>query len=100
MILYHRYTTVSMLILRMATGTADLYFHASYRSVVRGFHVYKTIWTPVVNEVHPTLQEHGNPEDRYAVSVMKDYDIVGHVPRELSKLVGISLQEMVRYPAK
>ena len=50
---------------------------------MRGFHVYKSIWTPVVNGVHPTQLEHGNPEDRYAVSVMKDTTIVGHVPREI-----------------
>ena len=60
-------------------------FSASFGSVVRGFHAYKSIWTPVVNAVHPTQLEHGNPEDRYAVSVMKDTTIVGHVPREISR---------------
>jgi len=40
-----------------AGGTADLYFHA----LPREFLVYKIIWTPVVNEVHPTQQENGVP---------------------------------------
>ena len=43
-----------------------------------GFHVYKDIWTPVLNEVNPIQQEHCNPEDRYAVSILKDDVVVGH----------------------
>ena len=35
----------------MASTDAD--FGASFRSVERGFHAYKSIWTPVVNGVHP-----------------------------------------------
>ena len=51
----------------------------SYSSVVRGFHVYKDIWTPIL---HPTQQEHGNP----AVSNLKDDLILGHIPKELSRI--------------
>ena len=53
---------------------------------MRGFHVYKTIWSPVLNEILQTQQEHGNPEDCYAVSILKGGVIVGHVPRELSSI--------------
>ena len=35
-----------------------------------GFHVYKAVWTPVVNSEHSTQQEHGNSEDNYAVAIM------------------------------
>ena len=45
-----------------------------------GFHVYKDIWTPVLNNVHPAQKKHGNPEDRYAVSIVKDDLIVRHIP--------------------
>ena len=61
------------------------YFQVSIQSVVRGFHVYQTVWTPTINAEHATLQEHGNPEDNYAVAVMNGDVIVGHVPRELSQ---------------
>ena len=54
-------------------------------SVVRGFHVYMAIWSPVMNAEHSTQQEHDNTEDSYAVSVMNDGITVGHVPRELSQ---------------
>ena len=30
------------------------------------------IWASVLNEVYPTQQEHCNPEDRYADSILKD----------------------------
>ena len=44
-------------------------FQASFRGVVRGYHVYHDIWTPVIGEELSTQQEHGNPEDLYAVAI-------------------------------
>ena len=61
-------------------------FHVSFKSAVRGHHVYKDVWNPVLQEELPTQQEQGNPEDRYAISVMKAGIIVGHVPKEISKI--------------
>ena len=60
-------------------------FHTSFRSVIRGFHVYQAVWSPVLGEELATQQEHDNPEDRYAVSVLKSGTVVGHIPREISK---------------
>ena len=54
------------------------------RSVVRGFHIYKDVWSPSINEELPTQQEHGNPADPHAVAIMKTGAVVGHVPREIS----------------
>ena len=48
-------------------------------SVVRGHHVYKAVWTPLIGEELPIFPEPGNVHDKRAVSV-----IVGHVPREIS----------------
>lgn len=62
------------------------YFSISFQSVVRGFHVYQDIWTPVVNTEHSTQQEHGNTEDQYAVAITNNNDVVGHLPRELSQM--------------
>ena len=53
--------------------------------MVRGYHVYHDIWTPVIGEKLSTQQEHGNPEDLYAVAIMKSGTIIGHIPREISK---------------
>lgn len=52
---------------------------------MRGFHVYGAVWTPVLNEELTTAQEPSNPEDKYAVSIVKNDTVVGHIPRELSK---------------
>ena len=60
-------------------------FQVSFRGVVRGYHVYKDIWNPVLNEELTSQQEPGNLEDHYAVAVIKGDVIVGHVPREISK---------------
>ena len=55
-------------------------------SVVRGHHIYKTYWMPVVGEELTLETEHDNEHDEHAVAVMKDGYIVGHVPRSLSKV--------------
>ena len=69
----------------MADSTSDLAIYCK-ESVVRGHHVFKRIWTPVVGEVLTVAREAGNTEDRFAVAVTKDDMVVGHVPCEFSKL--------------
>ena len=65
-------------------------FEHTFNSCVRGFHVYEAVWTPTLHECLQTRQELGNPQDRYAVAVFKADTtasrIVGHVPREFSRL--------------
>ena len=51
---------------------------------VRGFHVYKALWEAAVGEELECRQERGNRVDRYAVAVLKDETVVGHVPRKIS----------------
>ena len=57
-----------------------------YHSIVRGHHVYKSVWTPYIGEVLPVQEELGNEHDSYAVSVQKAGIIVGHVPHEVSRI--------------
>ena len=56
-------------------------------SVVSGHHVYKCIWTPSVGEELPVVTEVGNLHEKYAACIKKDIEIVGHVPRGLSRTV-------------
>ena len=58
----------------------------SVESTVRGHHVYKTQWTPIIGEDLCVQIEEPNTFDRFAVAVLKDGVIVGHVPRELARL--------------
>jgi len=57
---------------------------------VRGFHMYKYVWTPTLNECLQTQQAEENSEDQYAIAIIKEdsgtFQIVGYVPRELSRL--------------
>ena len=38
--------------------------------VVRGYHEYKRVWTPVLDEMLSTEIERGNPHDEYAVLIL------------------------------
>ena len=53
----------------------------SLDSCVRGYHVYKSIWTAPHGEILTCQDEFGNVEDPYAVAVMTSGTTVGHVPR-------------------
>ena len=50
-------------------------------SVVRGHHVYKAIWTPVIGEELSLRAEDNNEHDNHAVAVLKGRNVIGHVPR-------------------
>ena len=58
---------------------------------LRGYHVYRSVWTPKSQEVFDARQESNNLYDRYAIAAWKrasahDPDkVVGHVPNEFSR---------------
>ena len=53
-------------------------------SVIRGHHVYKTIWTLIIGEQLFIEAEDGNEHDRHAVAVTNaEGNVVGHMPRSL-----------------
>ena len=49
-------------------------------SYVKGYHVYKTLWNPLIREFLSCEREPDNPMDKYAVCVKKENKIVGHLP--------------------
>ena len=56
-------------------------------NVIRSYHIYKDIWTPFIGEILRVEQEAHNTADCFAVAVVKDETIVGHVSHEVSRLV-------------
>ena len=54
-----------MLHFSMVHGIMSDDFYVEFKSVVRGFHAYRSVWTSVLGEQLSTQQEYGNPEDRY-----------------------------------
>ena len=61
-------------------------------SVIREHHVYKSVWSPSIGEIFPTVIEAGNAHDAYAVAIIKDTTMVGHAPREVSRMFYFFLQ--------
>ena len=65
-------------------------FAFSIEAMVRGYHVYQSVWEAVNGEVLKCSQEIGNRSDPYAVAVIKSSGeaggrvTVGHVPRKIS----------------
>ena len=61
----------------------------SIETVVRGYHVYNSVWNTMCGKVFSYGRELNNAEDEFAVAV-KVQDIlritVGHVLREISRL--------------
>ena len=48
--------------------------------------MYKDIWTPMTGEILEVQREPENEHDRRAVCLLKSGTIVGHVPREFSRI--------------
>ncbi len=57
------------------------------KSVVRGYHVYMAEWDPSIGDHFDLEIEENNRHDRFAVAIIVDESIVGHVPKEFSKIV-------------
>lgn len=58
----------------------------------RGFHVYREVWTPRLGQSLKVEQEINNVHDPFAISLgtkipgkLTDKEIVGHIPREISR---------------
>ncbi len=56
----------------------------SIESMIRGYHVYKDIWLASVGETVNCTAESSNLQDPFAVAVMKDHTVIGHLPRKIS----------------
>ena len=56
-----------------------------HESIIRGYHI--EIWTPHTGEILLIRKEAGNVHDRRTVALLKaDGTVVGHVPREVSRI--------------
>ena len=59
---------------------------------MRVHHVYKAVWTPFVGEILNARREDENSHNRHAVTVVFDSCLVGHLPREYSRIAWHFLQ--------
>ena len=63
-------------------------------SYIRGYHDYQAKWTPSVREMLILKVEPTNHFDDFAVSVVKDGTVVGHVPKYVSRVVCYFLKKV------
>ena len=64
----------------------------SLGSCIRGFHEYQAIWEPIDGEELYCCRENDNTSDPYAIGVMKGREVVGHVPRKISRMCAVFLR--------
>ena len=64
-------------------------------SVVRGYHIYKDIWSAAVGTTPPCRQESFSPHDSYTVAIIKDDVVVGQVPRNISVVYSAFLRMLL-----
>lgn len=60
--------------------------------MIRGYHVYKDVWTAVDGELLQCRREPNNIYDPFAVSVVKDGTVVGHLPRKCTAVFSLFLR--------
>ena len=58
-------------------------------SCIRGYHIYKDVWVAVIGEDLSCEREPLNHVDRYAVAVLKDDTVVGHIPKKISRICSL-----------
>ena len=75
----------------MASSSCGISF--SMESVIRGYHEYRSTWEAAYGELLSCQRETGNSYDSFAVGVMKNGSIVGHIPRKLSAVCAMFLQQ-------
>ena len=82
-------------IVEMAVTTC---FTFSIEAMVRGYHVYQSVWEAVNGEVLECSRETGNRSDPYAVAVTKSSGetggtvTVGHIPCKISSICSIFIR--------
>jgi len=73
-------------------------YQMKFKATIRGHHVYKVTWSPVMNEVlicKKDNREEAHEYDSNAVGVYKDIaewdnlELAGHVPVELSRVLAV-----------
>ena len=65
-----------------------------WSSYIRGYHDYQAVWTPTIGEMLLLKVEPTNPYDDFAVSIVKDGAVVGHVPKYVSRVICFFLKRV------
>ena len=73
-----------------------MYFKVDFETVIRGHHVYKSVWSPVIDQVLECKRDtRAEAQDRYSVYLISNQKetLAGHIPIELSRLLKNFIEE-------
>ena len=62
------------------------------QSYVQGYHTYQDIWDPHIRKVFSLQQKPDNPEEKFAVAVIRRGNVIGHLPLNLAPVVSSFLR--------
>ena len=79
--------TIKSIVVPLGSHRSSSMDKFTFDSAVRGYHVYKVVWKPAIGEKLQADQELDNEVDKFAVKVVKNNEIVGHLPREYSRIL-------------
>ena len=65
---------------RRSTHGDELCDQFEYSSLIQEHHVYKDIFTPTIGKILQCRREPDNDYDNFAVAIIENDTIVGHVP--------------------
>ena len=93
----------------MANNEIEATVTYSFLCGIRGFHVYKEVWKPILGERLNLSHERKNLYHRYAIAAYKRLpgrfadSIIGHLPREIPRRTlffllrgGLAVAEVIR----
>lgn len=63
-----------------------------FQSYITGHHIYQFQWSPCIGEELVCKMEIGNAYDKHAVSVVKNEQVVGHIPASLARYCHAALR--------
>ena len=64
----------------------------SFNSSINGFYVQKINWDPVLGKRNSCITEEKNEQYEYAVAVLNDGEVVGHISLRLPKTMSMFLK--------
>ena len=72
------------LVCRWAMSQLQAKSNVEVASWIRGYHAYKDCWEVEIGQVLTLQQEPTNPQDKNAIAIIKDSNVVGHMPKGLA----------------
>lgn len=78
------------------TEISHIYYTAEVSSIIRGHHVYTSVWSSTVGETlntKPDNREESKDYDKFAIGVYKEDLLVGHIATNSNIKFMLSLSE-------